>query len=637
MALAGGEGRRVKKFAILLAVLALATAAFFGFRYYQAAQRLKAIAGGGEYRALGLKLILSPPSGGVKGLLRFQPYVEIPQVILDAGEWGGAVPLQLGKGRLKTGLWDQVGLRLVLDAGIAGGGEIEFERLAFELALPGRILSASAKSLRFPSRTAETGGFLGVDEPWLQLRPGEGKLPAQLNLRFQGLTFEDRKPQEPRERAQIGTTEIGYVLTPAGADWKWRAHFHSKGLAVEGRELRGELGQWSFAAEGIAARWDEATISRWREMWKALPETPAGKIPALPATFSQLRPRIDRLDFRWSGLDLKEGEKWSAKLEPVDFAVRYLPEAQGYGWKLEGRAKGFSFGGDQRRFEIGEAGFDESLSYRGMAYETWLNLAIRYYSELYTLRGPGAMAESKAARVYLPYIAHLPDRMGIKLGAERISYLAPGYRTEQRNLALGFEAKADRWEYRLSGEFDSQADSGFPPAIKSGKLDFELGFALPYEELVAAARAQPESGPSGDFLASFAGKEAGLDWKWKIDLGAEAFAFNGGFMAKTRLDSWISILALLGALHQEKPANAQQILSSAQVELHLKIERLSKLQAFLDHIKSGASMALGLAGAYVVVDAKADTLSLDLKVEEGKILLNGHRNPSLEKFLQTAK
>ncbi|HKY62477.1 MAG TPA: hypothetical protein VJR29_03580 [bacterium] len=624
----------MKKVAILLAVLVLAAAAFLGFRYYQAAQRLKAIAGGGEYRALGLKLVLSAPSGGVKGLFRLQPYVEIPQVILDAGEWGATLPWQLGKGRLKTGLWDQAGLRLVLDAGNAGGDEIEFERLAFELAWPDRILSVSAESLRFPSRKTEAVEFVSLEEPWLQLRPGESKIPTQLNFRFHALTWEKRPAAGERERIQVGTTDLGYVLTPEGGDWKWRAHFHGKGLAAEGRGIRGDLGQATFAAEGIAARWDEATRLRWREMWRALPDTPAGKIPALPSTFSQLRPRIDRLDFRWAGFDFKEGEKWSAKLEPVDFAVRYLPGSDGYGWKLNGQAQGFAFGGSQRRFELGRADFEEALSYRGMTYETWLNLAIRYYSELYALRGPGALAESLAARIYLPYIAHLPDTMEVKLGLERISYLAPGYRTEQRNLALSFEGKADRWDYRLSGEFDSQADSGFPPGVKNGKLDFELGFPLPYRELVAAARAQPESGPSGDFLAPFADKEAGIDWKWKIDLGAEAFAFNGGFMAKTRLDSWISALALLGALHREKPVNPGQLLSSAQVDLHLKIERLSKLQAFLDRIKSGASLALGLAGAYVVVDSKADTLSLDLKVEEGKIWLNGQRSPSLEALLK---
>lgn len=622
----------MKKIIILLVAGLLLAAGFFGYRYYLAAERLRAIAGGGEYRALGFKLSLAPPSGGVKGLFRLQPYIEIPQVSLEAESWGGKIPLQLGKGRLKTDLWDSVGLRLVLDAGNASSGEIEFERLAFELGLPDQILSISAHVLRFPGKAAESSESLSVQEPWLQLRPGEGKIPSQLNLRFEAATWEDRHSPDSRDRVQVGTTDIGYALKPEGANWNWRAHFHSKGLASESRKVQGELKNWNFAAEGVAARWDEATRSRWREMWDALPGSPEGKLMALPATLSQLRPRIDRVEFRWAGLDFKEAEKWRLQLEPVEFNVAHAPATGGFGWKLKGLAKSLAFSGDQRRLELAGMSFEESLDYRGLSYEQWIELAVRYYSATYGRRTGGEGTDFSS--IYLPYIAQLPDLVDGKFGIERMSWSAPGFRTEHRKLKADFAAKEDVLSYRLSADFDSHADSGFPPNVKDGKIDFNFAFPMPYREIVAAARSQPESAPSANFFASFAEKDAGVDWKWKADLGPESFGADLNLSALTKVDSWIATLALFGAFHRERPENPQELLSAAKVDLHLKIDRLSKLQAIMERIKSGASLALGLAGAYVVVDPKADTLSLDFKMEEGRILLNGKRNESLEALLQ---
>ncbi len=624
----------MKKIAGLLLVVLLA-AGFFAYRYHLAAERLRSIASGGAYRAFGLKLTLSPPAGGVQGMLRLQPYLEIPEVRLDAAEWGGKIPLQLGKGRLKTGLWDSVGLRLVLDAGDAAGGEIEFQRLAFELGLPDQILSVSAKNLRFPGQTREAAEFLSFQEPWLQLRPGEGKIPAQLNLRFEGLTWEKRVPQSSTEKVQVGMTELGYGLTPAGADWKWRSHFRSQGVAIQGRELQGNVGLWKFHAEGVAARWDEGTFQRWKELWDALPGTPEGKMPALPSTFSLLRPRIDRLDFDWAGFDLKSGEAGGAKMEPSDFSVGYVGEEGGYGWKMAGRAKGLSAYGKQRRLELRGLAFDESLNYRGLTYEAWMNLAIQYYSEVYASRSGAANLNPDLARFYIPYIAHLPDTMRGELGLQSLAWTAPGYRSEHRDLKFQFGTEEKSVYYRLAGDFDAHADDGFPPDVKNGKIDFDFKFPLPYRELVAAARVGAETQPSAAALQGVVEREAGLDWKWRMDLGSEAFAIDLDLSAQTKIDQWLSTLALLGAFHRPlMPGDSPLSLDMAKLDFHLKVERLSKLQAFMDKMKSGASMALGLVGAYVVVDPKADALSLDLRMEKGEIWLNGKKNPSLETLLK---
>lgn len=568
-------------------------------------------------------------------MLRLQPYLEIPAVSLDAAEWGGKIPLPLGKGRLKTGLWDSAGLRLVLDAGDVAGGELEFERLTFELGLPDQILSVSAKSLRSPGKTREAPEFLSLQKPWLQLRPGEGDFPSQLNLRFEGLTWEKRLPQSPAERIQVGMTELGYALIPAGADWKWRSHFRSRGIAIQGQTVQGDVGHWKFHAEGVAARWDEGTYRRWKETWDALPETPEGKIPALPSTFSMLRPRIDRLDFDWAGFDLKSGEVGGSKLEPAEFSVQYLGGEGGYGWKMAGRAEGFSAFGKQRRLELRGLAFDESLDYRGLNYETWMNLAIRYYSEVYASRIQHGDSNPDWARYYLPYLAHLPDTMRGELALQSLSWTAPGYRSGHRDLKFQFGTDEKSIYYRLAGGFDSHADDGFPPDVKGGKIDFDFKFPLPYRELVTAARVGAETQPSAAALQGTFGREAGLDWKWRIDLGSEAFAIDLDLSAKTRIDQWLSTLALWGAVHLPRmPEGPPFSLDLAKVDIRLKVERLSKLQAFMDKMKSGASMALGLAGAYVVVDSKADTLSLELRLEKGEVFLNGKRNASLEALLR---
>src|SRR6185369_17571540 len=97
---------------------------------------------GGTYRSLGLQLEIAPARGGVRGWLRLKPYVEIPQVVVDLSGWGLGGPIPLGSARLSTGLWQGADLLLVFEPGAVDRKGLEARRLAFELAVPDKILGA---------------------------------------------------------------------------------------------------------------------------------------------------------------------------------------------------------------------------------------------------------------------------------------------------------------------------------------------------------------------------------------------------------------------------------------------------------------------------------------------------------------
>lgn len=650
----------MKKALAALLILILAAALVVAYQWRRAADRLGMAARGGTYRSLGIKLEIAPARGGVQGMFRLKPYVEIPQVVLDLSAWGLSGPIPLGSARLSTQLWRSAGLLLVLEPGGVQRDGFEAKRLAFELALPDLILGLRSEAIVF--RDPGAGETLTLQEPWLRLGSREVPVPGNLHLRIEGVTYakerEGRSPQEIR----LGAVESGYATELSSGERRWNFFHRGQGGGYLLPEGKGEIGAWSLQAEGRFAdlpwvRW-KSLGAEWARLLGALPlpESPPSPEtqPAYDAMLDKtaaflldLSPRLERMEFRWAGLKVgDEAKRARFWIEPVEFEARYSEDAQGLATEAKGSLKRIEAAFEENRFELSELSFGQKGRLKGVTYRDWLRYFVDYYSATLALSRDPQDWPSRMGALYGAYLAQMPDELSGEIRLGKVSYQGPRYRTEHRGASLVYTMAEDAWSYRLKDDFDSVLPLEPDKSIHQGKVDLDTGFQLPWGELLRYLRQRhrmppPESLPN--LAQVLAGRPAGLDWKWRVDLGATLFALQLDFKLSGDAGKLADIAAMATGmtaqdLESVAPKLAQDalraFLTEGKADFRIQIDRLSRLQAALDKLYSGASMGLAILGPYVEVDAKSDAMKSRLQVEGGQVLLNGRKNSAIESLLR---
>lgn len=650
----------MKKALAALLILILAAALVVAYQWRRAADRLGMAARGGTYRSLGIKLEIAPARGGVQGMFRLKPYVEIPQVVLDLSAWGLAGPVPLGSARLSTQLWRSAGLLLVLEPGGVQRDGFEAKRLAFELALPDLILGLRSEAIVF--RDPGAGETLTLQEPWLRLGSREVPVPGNLHLRIEGVTYakerEGRSPQEIR----LGAVESGYATELSGGERRWNFFHRGQGGGYLLPEGKGEIGAWSLQAEGRFAdlpwvRW-KSLGAEWARLLGALPlpESPPSPEtrPAYDAMLDKtaaflldLSPRLERMEFRWAGLKVgDEAKRARFSIEPVEFEARYSEDAQGLATEAKGSLKRIEAAFEENRFELSELSFGQKGRLKGVTYRDWLRYFVDYYSATLALSRDPQDWPSRMGALYGAYLAQMPDELSGEIRLGKVSYQGPRYRTEHRGASFVYTMAEDAWSYRLKDDFDSVLPLEPDKSIHQGKVDLDTGFQLPWGELLRYLRQRhrtppPESLPNPAQV--LAGRPAGLDWKWRVDLGATLFALQLDFKLSGDAGKLADMAAMATGmpardLESAAPKLAQDalraFLTEGKADFRIQIDRLSRLQAALDKLYSGASMGLAILGPYVEVDAKSDAMKSRLQVEGGQVLLNGRKNSAIESLLR---
>lgn len=650
----------MKKVLSALLLMILAAALVVAYQWRRAADRLGAAARGGTYRSLGIKLEIAPARGGVQGMFRLRPYVEIPQVVLDLSAWGLAGPVPLGSARLSTQLWKSSGLLLVLEPGGVQRDGFEAKRVAFELSLPDLILGLRSEAIVF--RNPGAGETLTLQEPWLQLGSREAPVPANLHLRIEGVVYAKEREGRPPQEIRLGAVESGYAAELSGGERRWNFFHRGQGGGYLLPEGKGEIGAWGLRAEG---RFVDLPWERWKSLgaeWARLlgalplPESPPSPEtrPAYDATLDKtaaflldLSPRLERIEFRWAGLKVGD-EARSARfsIEPLEFEARGSEDAQGLATEAKASLKRLEAEFKGQRFEIADLVFGQKGRLKGVTYRDWLNYFIEYYAATLALSRDPQAWPGRMSALYGAYLAQMPDELSGELRFGKILYQGPSYRTEHRDATLSYKVGEGRWVYRLKDDFDSVLPLEPDKSILHGKIDLDTGFQLPWGELLRYLRQRhrtppPESLPNTAQV--FAGRPAGLDWKWRADLGAGLFALqldlllsgDAGKLAGT-MDTALGMNSR--DLEATAPKLAQDALNSylreGKVDVRIQIDRLSKLQAAMDKFYSGASMGLAVLGPYVEVDAKSDSMKSHLQMENGQVLLNGRKNSAIEDLLR---
>ncbi|MFO1463340.1 MAG: hypothetical protein U1F66_06150 [bacterium] len=646
----------MKKILSLILILLLAAAVGIAFRWRQAADRLSLAARGGVYRSLGLRLEVAPARDGVKGLARLKPYVEIPQVVLDLGAWRGPGSVPLGSARLSTSLWHPEELLLVLEPGELRREGLEARRLAFELSLPDLLLGLRAEELAF--RNSASGERLSVEKPWLQIGPPGAELPARIHFRIEGLNFSKELAGNARQEIQLGPIETGFLSEAKGGDRSWKIFHRGQGGGFRFPHGQAQVSPWSFEAEGSIANlpWDrwKRLGGEWRQFAESRPsaESSPSQIfdPRYEALLSntlaflvELRPQPERVEFRWAGLHAEDEAKQNlVTVEPLEFQVHYLDSPDGMKTDGKGELRRLELKLPGQRFELTGLEFSQKSAYRGLRYRDWLGYFGRYYAATLALPREPQFALRRLQDLYLSYLAQMPDEMSGEFRVQGLKYQGPRYQTEHRAAALTFAVRGANWDYRLQDDFDSVLVGEPEKSIQQGRIDLDFGFQLPWSELLAFVRkaaVATESAPSWQTI--FSGRPVGLDWKWRLDFGANLFAIGldlkmeaeaAKLAGKTPL-SWRAEDMKL-ALPKMAEDTLGAFLSQGKMDFQVRIDRLSKLQAALDKAYSGASLGLAVLGPYVVVDAKSDSLQAKLNLQNGEVLLNGRRNSEIEEFLR---
>lgn len=644
----------MKKVLSALLILILAAALVLAYQWRRAADRLGAAARGGTFQTLGIKLEVAPARGGVQGMLRLRPYLEIPQTVLDLSAWGRPGPIPLGAARLSTDLWHPQRLILVFEPGELHKEGFEARHLAFELELPDMILGLRSEILQL--RNVSSGESVTLEKAWLQMGAQAALIPSNLNFRIESLRY--AKEGDPLKEIHLGPIETGYTSESKGEDRTWTFFHRGQGGGFQLPKGRGELQPWSYQVKG---RFAEIPWERWKQMWvqwRAAVESRSSTEPipgaGLPSEYDAIlqktveffvewRPQPERIEFRWAGMNAYDAAKEPVFLiEPVEFLATYQDSSDGLRIEAKGSLKKLALNIEGNHLEAFDAAFSQKSLHRGMKYRDWLAHIARYYSETLKLQVDPLRVLDRWQNLFLPYLAQMPDETSGDLHLELLKYDNPRYQTEHRRASLSFAVDAHAWKYRLQDNFDSLPLGDAEKTIRQGRIDLDFGFKLPWSELLTLARSSASSAESlPSFQSVFSGKPLGLDWKCLLDLGPALFAIHldlsidadAAEIAAATPSSWDLENK---TLWKEKMLRDffQALLQRGNLDLAIKIERLSKLQAALDKIYSGAGIGLAVLGPYVEVDAKADEMKTRLSLHEGKVLLNGAKSPSIEELLQ---
>jgi len=646
----------MKKVLGVIAALLLAALGLVAYQWYRASQRLAMAARGGIYRNLGLKLELAPSRDGVKGFTRLRPYVEIPQVVLDPSAWGWKGSVPLGSARLSTSLWQSSGLLLVFEPGSMDRDHFEAKRVAFELGLPDLILGARAEALIF--NKADGREKLVLHDPWIQVGIQESVIPERMNFRIESIDYSDEKDPQAPVRVHLGAIDTGYTSERKGEDRVWNFFHSAQGGAFESPGHRGDIQGWNKHGSGSfhelpSERWKQL-FSDWKEIAESLPTTGAMPEAGLEAALTQrlpqlvqflvdLRPKIDAVEFRWGGLAVTDAAKVpQVNVGPVAMEVAYADEAGGMKSSVQANLKGLRVQSKDGEFEMNDLTFSQKSGYAGLHYQDWLRYFVRYYAAAHALRSAPGQELQNFQDLFRSYLAQMPDHLNGEFRFASLKFRGPRYQAEHHDFLLSGEVEDQGWKILLKDGFDSILPNDPDKSIHGAKVDLSFLFRLPWAELVKNLRG-PEGGAESrpDLLQTFSGKPAGMTWQWLIDLGANLFALHldlslDGDAAKIAASSPMVMDSQTGKPDPEAYAQnlLKALLGQGQLHVVLQIDRLSRLQAALDKIKSGSSMALALAGAYVVVDPKADTLRAELILRDGRVLLNGRKNDTIEALLK---
>ncbi|MCB1215055.1 MAG: hypothetical protein KDK66_06210 [Deltaproteobacteria bacterium] len=191
------------------------------------------------------------------------------------------------------------------------------------------------------------------------------------------------------------------------------------------------------------------------------------------------------------------------------------------------------------------------------------------------------------------------------------------------------------------------------PAFRQADFKFKQSTRFPWIAINQLIEAQK----TGQYEADgdpFAGQKVLYDFSLDSDLGKDFFSGKAQFKADLPLEGLFVGLPKLSQGQNSLPKTwgvnfenwalkskkrfEEALLEKALLDFQLQLSPYSRFQKFLDQ-QAGASSTLVLAAVvpYMVIDSQKDELKSQIRLEKGKVLVNGEANPALQSFLEVMK
>lgn len=647
----------MKKFLFGIAVIVFILVALVFYQRQRVGDGLSKILKGQTYSSYGIKIQIPPTEGGVRGF--FQPYVDVPRVILDLSAWGLKLPLNFENAVIFQDLWGKGGVILEIRREVKKGSWVILNPSA-ELSLDQgiKILGAEKIAMKSPKKSKEVR-FLA---PQLQMGPLAGVFPTLLSLGVEGIEIEEGKGDK-KEGATLGAINLGIESEEKGDKRHWKFFSAGQGGFIEDKKGRGELGGWKFSVDGTAKDVSlkdlKALVTEIRQVIdefdgankKILKDQEEQKTVVLKV-FDKGADFLRRLqmefigqDLLWEGVKVVDSEGSEKVLvSPLHWKYQFTD-----GKKLkitgEGGVEHISVRWDGERPPLVMDGlsFTQSADFGEIDFIQLTDYLLGYYRSMALQWIGNKKSSENFLEIFFSSLATYPDKMEFEIKIDRLTYTTKNTQANHRDFKLGFFIASQETGYYAQDEFDFVFPKDAEKDIKGGKGNFRLSFKLPWESILSASRSfikAPQEKIS--YLEPFTKGQTGVGLKFLLDLGPKYFVVD----LNSELD-----LALAGVLQGLELPNqdaspimweewGEEAVKSIVKNFHdkgffsfdVKIDRLSKLQAALEKMKGGSSLALVVIAPYSKVDNKADTLSIDLKFKEGQILVNGQPNEALKKL-----
>jgi hypothetical protein len=629
---------------VLLILFVLVVAYLAGQRYY--AQRyFSEFAKGKTYSSFGIKLTIPPENGKVRGWIK--PYLDLPKVIVELGSAASGFPWTLENGRLLAPFYKQGGLILSFPRVLSPRPDLKIDHLNFELVLQDQIRKISAASIEQSPSSRE---LLRFDGPQIYLGAWRGWMPDRIGLEIEAIKhrkeFESGgAPEEFSMKALVASL----VSEQRGDERPWKLYWGMRGAQF--KTSSGLTDALPFELKLTGNSKDMALDEIVKNYLPSLRQIPALSDPVqLRAAADlakqlalRLRPELNSMDFYWEGLkglDASSNERVTVHpLKGVMQAKFGTGEGLSQG-KLHWDGMTALFLG--YRIQVEDLDTEQSAQYRGIDYSGLLGTIFDQYSFLLFGEKPDSLATIQRS-LWLSF-AQYPNSAEMKLKAGKVQWTGSERSGEVSGGSLAFKIAADRWEYSAQGKFSHRDAKDALKTIEDGSADLKLSFILPWEKIIGFVR-QPNTESQSIFsiLPLFAGQLSGLDGKWRVDLGKNLFALRVDVLAEADVARVMGDYGKVDpnagiAIKEQLQKNLiRSLLREGHFVLKIAIDRLSKFQALMEKVQSGASLGLAVLAPYTVVDPKADTIAADIELKSGQVLVNGKPNPDVEKLLAPFK
>ncbi|MDX1387498.1 MAG: hypothetical protein R3257_07910, partial [bacterium] len=298
----------------------------------------------------------------------------------------------------------------------------------------------------------------------------------------------------------------------------------------------------------------------------------------------------------------------------------------------------------ERPVSLRDLSFTQRAFYQNTNFSKLIEFVLSYYKNLFS-ESVSADYEKKFEGILFSSLAQYPNEADFKFSIGNLDYRTKELDASHKELYLEFFVNKNQAGYRIGDSFTLKYPQSPEKNIINGRGTGRLIFKFPWDAMINISRqAILDTDISLDFFDIFGKQAAGIELGAFVDLGPNYFLSDlfvdfslplgqalEGIKLPREWKDW-SKFEKLGETIRTRIL--QVFLKQGVFYFKFKIERLSKLQAWLESMKSGSSLGLAVLAPYTHIDTEKDSLTMNIEFKDSIFLVNGAPSPSLLKLIE---